>query len=83
YWIVYCLRFNDKKNRILPPVNQRIIAPDIHPVMSVIDKKGNRKRRSQATLMVLFYYFVLLRQKKLAAFSVPTLIRRCAAIFTT
>ncbi len=33
--------------------------------------------------MVLFYYFVLLRQKKLADFSVPTLIRRCAAIFTT
>ncbi len=33
--------------------------------------------------MVLFYYFVLLWQKKLAIFSVPTLIRRCVAIFTT
>lgn len=36
------------------------VLPDIHPVMSIIDKKGNRKRRSQATLIVLFYYFVLL-----------------------
>ena len=41
--LVYCLRFNDKKNRILPPVNQRIIGSTFTLWFSWLLKKEKQK----------------------------------------
>lgn len=76
-WII------DKKNRLLPYMNQRVIYPAPPVIPMIYQKKRTKKRRSQATLIVLFYYLVLFRRKNFAFFSVATLIRRSTVDFTT